>query len=159
MHINNGLDAQASYPCYSDGSFVTPGDEWEVLYPELLGIIPHRGLVYRVLPVGPDGALKVDIIHNSKAAGCVCVTTLENFSQGNEIRLRRRPSSPEHAQIILDLATSALGHPYSAPVANCEHFTDWCYSGGVDGNSPTLRGIVTISAVVALTYFGNSGRR
>lgn len=141
--------------CYSDGSPITPGDELEVSYPDIRPIL-HRGLIYR-LADGPWAAAGIDIIHNGKLPG-VCIVSHSEFAKGQEVRLRRRPDSPEHAQQILHRAESLLSQPYSALSANCEHFTDFCYNG-VQGESPTLKAGVLITSVVLLSIAALSGDR
>lgn len=138
---------QKSYPSYSDGTPIGTGDELEVSYPDLHGI-PHRGLVYRLTE--GLGVKAIGIIHNSKLGGGVCFVNGEDFAQGQVVRLRRRPSSPEHAHRIIALAESALGHPYDIGKANCEHFTDWCYNGGTQGKSETLQAGILVGSVVVI---------
>jgi hypothetical protein len=132
---------------YLDGSPVTPGDELEVSYPEIRPV-PHRGLIYRFVEGSRDIA-GIEIIHNSKSSGGVCVVGGADFARNQEVRRRRRPLSPEHAEEILQRATTALGHPYDALAANCEQFTDWCYNG-VSGESPTLQAGVLVASVVLI---------
>jgi hypothetical protein len=139
---------QKFYPRYSDASPVTPGDEVEVFYPDLHGI-PHRGLVYRLIGQEPFGVVTIDIIHNSKRGDGVSVVSWEEFAQGQPVRRRRRPASPEHTRQILALAESTTGHPYSWNAANCEHFTDWCYNGGTHSQSETLQAGFVVAGVLA----------
>lgn len=145
-------------PKYSDGSQMMPGDELEVLYPDLHGI-PHRGLVYRLVETDPFGIVGIEVIHNSKRSGGVCVVSWDEFAQGQTVRLRRRPASPEHACQILALGNSTQGHPYSWNVANCEHFTDWCYNGGTHAQSETLQAGVMAAGVLALGLAALTGDR
>lgn len=146
------------YPRYSDGTTMGIGDELEVSYPDLHGI-PHRGLVYRLIE-GPLGVRAVEIIHNSKRGGGVCVVNWEDFAQEQPVRLRRRPSSPEHANSIIALAESVKGHPYDAGKANCEHFTDWCYNGSTQAKSETLNaGVLVGSLVMVLGIAALAGDR
>jgi hypothetical protein len=139
------------YPRYSDGTLMGIGDELEVSYPDLHGI-PHRGLVYRLIE-GPLGVQTIEIIHNSKRGGGVCVVSWEDFAQGQPVRCRRRPSSTQHAQQIIALADRVKGHPYDAAKANCEHFTDWCYNGGTEAKSETLRGAGIVVGSLAVLGF------
>jgi hypothetical protein len=141
--------------CYSDGSPISPGDELEVSYPDIRPI-PHRGLVYRLVDRG-WGVVGIDIIHKGKLPG-VCIVSLPDFAQGQEVRLRRRPESSEHAQQIIERAERQLHQPYNVLFANCEHFTDSCYSG-VEGESPTLRAGVLIGSVVLVGIAALSGDR
>jgi hypothetical protein len=155
------LYIQKFYPHYSDGSQMGIGDELEVSYPDLHGI-PHRGLVYQ-LTEGPLGVEAIEIIHNSKRGGGVCIVSWDDFAQGLPVRLRRRPSSPDHARQIIALAESVKGHPYDAGKANCEHFTDWCYNGGTQAKSETLQagilvGSLGLLAVVAIFSEQGAGR-
>jgi hypothetical protein len=146
------------YPRYSDGTLMGTGDELEVSYPDLHGIA-HRGLVYRFIE-GPLGVEAIEIIHNSKSGGGVCVVSWEDFAQGQPVRLRRRPSSPEHARQIIALADSVKGHPYDAGKANCEHFTDWCYNGGTQAKSETLQaGVLVGSLALVLGIAAFAGDR
>jgi hypothetical protein len=149
---------QKFYPSYSDGSRMAPGDELEVFYPDLHGI-PHRGLVYQLIE-GPLGVEAIEIIHNSKRAGGVCVVNWDDFAQGQPVKLRRRPESLEHARQIIALADSLKGHPYDAGKSNCEHFTDWCYNGGTEAKSETLRaGVFVGSLAVILSIAALAGDR
>ena len=146
---------QKFYPQYSDGSLMSPGDELEVSYPDLHGI-PHRGLVRRLIE-GPLGVEAIEIIHNSKRGGGVCVVSWNDFAEGQTVHCRRRASSSDHAQQIIALADSVKGHPYNAATANCEHFTDWCYNGGLDAKSETLRAgafVGSLAVVLGLAAFG-----
>ncbi len=137
---------QKTQPTWSDGTLIGLGDELEVSYPDIRPI-PHRGLVYSLIEE-PLGVTDIEVVHNSKATG-VCVVSWSDFAQGQHVCLLRRPSSPEHQQAILERATANLGHPYDEGKANCEHFTDFCYSG-VKGQSPTLqKGIFVALGVVA----------
>ena len=112
-------------------------------------LIPHhRGLIYNI---GDGTTFQVTVIHNNKGSG-VEARSWNDFANGREVRLRRRPCSPEHAREIRARATEAIGHAYDPVLANCEHFTDYCYSGG-RGASPTLEkwvlGGVAVLVVVA----------
>lgn len=128
-----------------------PGDELEVSYPDIHPI-PHRGLIYRIN--GPSLA-DIEVVHNSKQPG-VCVVSWNDFAQGQQVRLLRRPSSPEHQQAILARATTNIGHPYNAAQANCEHFTDFCYNG-VQGQSPTLQKGVLVAALGVVAMVAIAG--
>ena len=138
---------QKYQPCYSDGSQMSPGDEPEVSCADIRPI-PHRGLIYRLLE-GPADVIDVQIVHNSKRCG-VCVVSWQDFAQGEQVRLRRRPASIEHARLIVELAETRIGHPYHALAANCEHFTDFCFNG-IEGESTTLHTAALVGlGVVAL---------
>ena len=133
---------------------MVPGDELEVSYPDIHPI-PHRGLIYRVVEI-PFGVTEIEIVHNSKQSG-VCVVSWNDFAQGQQVRLLRRPSSPEHQQAILARAAANSGHSYDAVAANCEHFTDFCYNG-VQGQSPTLLKGVLAAGVVAVAMGWSTNR-
>lgn len=139
---------EKSYPHYLDGTLMGIGDELEVSYPDLHGI-PHRGLVYRLIE-GPLGVQAIEIIHNSKSGGGVCVVSWEDFACDQLVRLRRHPLSPEHACQIIALAESVQGHPYHAGIANCEHFTDWCHNGGTQAKSETLQTAVLVGSLAVV---------
>lgn len=151
---------QKFYPRYSDDSLMTPGDELEVFYPDLHGI-PHRGLVYRLIEQEPFGVVGIEVIHNSKRGGGVCVVSWEEFAQGQPVNLRRRPTSAEHAKQILSLASHAhqARQSYIWNLANCEHFTDWCYNGGTQAQSETLQAGVMVVGVLALGLAALAGER
>jgi hypothetical protein len=118
------------------------GDEIEV--DTSIPLIPrHRGLIYAV----EDGTPRqVKVIHNNKGTG-VEVLGWDEFSHGQQVRLRRRPLTPDHARDIWALARTNIGHPCHA-LNNCEHFTDFCYKGH-QGESPTLQGLVMLGVAVA----------
>ncbi len=140
-------------PQYSDGSPMSLGDELEVCYPDIRPI-PHRGLICRFVR-GSLGITDIEIIHNSKSAGGVCVVNFRDFAQGQQVRLRRRPLSGEHSVAILRRASAACGHPYEL-TSNCEHFTDWCYNG-VRGESPTLQAAVVGITILVIGFAALSG--
>lgn len=142
---------------WSNGAPIEPGDELEVSYPDLHGI-PHRGLVYSVPRYAAATLADIEVIHSGKRGG-VCIVNWEAFEQGQQVRLRRKPTSAGHAHQILSLAASALNHPYSWHEANCEHFTSWCYSGGVDAKSETLQTGVLVAGVFALAVVAMTGDR
>lgn len=138
---------------WSDGSPIQPGDEIEVRYPEIHPI-PHRGLVSAIVESGL-GVVDVQVAHNSKSQGGVCIVSWNQFSQGQPVKLLRRPSSVEHRIAILERARANIGHPYDGAAANCEHFTDYCYSGK-PGESPTLQaGIAILAGVGCVFYFAS----
>jgi hypothetical protein len=78
-----------------------------------------------------------------------------DFSQGQEARLRRRPLRPSMRGAIWARAAAEIGHPYH-PLTNCEHFTGYCYKGH-QGESPIPQELampgVAVSALIAV---GNS---
>ena len=118
------------------------GDEIEINTSMLL-IPHHRGLIHSV---GDGTPSQVSVTHNNKGPG-VEVLGWSDFSQGQEVRLLRWPSSPEHARAIWARATGEIGHLY--PLTNCEHFTDYCYKGQ-EGESPTLQRLVLGAAALVL---------
>jgi hypothetical protein len=140
---------------YYTGEAIQRTDEIEIWYPDLHGI-PHRGIVHS-LQNGPFG-VTVNVIHNSKRGG-VCIVSFADFEQGKLINLRRRADSPEHADAIIARADSAIRHPYHWRMANCEQFTDWCYTGE-PGKSETLSaGGLLAAGAVGLALLLGSDRR
>jgi hypothetical protein len=134
----------------SDGWQVDLGIGDEIEIDTGMPLIPHhRGLIYGV----EDGTpLQVKIIHNNKGPG-VGVLSWNDFSRGREVRLLRRPSSPEHASAIWARAHANIGHAYH-PLNNCEHFTDFCYTG--QGESPTLqKWVLGVAVLVLIAAVGN----
>jgi hypothetical protein len=118
------------------------GDEIAV-YSDRFGL-QHRGLIYR-FPTDPR--LPVAVAHFDKENN-ITLTALEDF--GEIIFRRRRPDSPEHGRMIIERATAALnsGAEYNALFANCEHFTEYCYSG--EPNSPTVIGLAVLGLLAVL---------
>jgi len=140
-------------PRYWTGEEIRRADEIEVFYPDLHGI-PHRGIIHGV-QVGPMGVTAINVIHNSKRDGGVSVVGFADFAGGNIVSLRRRAESPQHSDAIIARAESAIHHPYHWWLSNCEHFTDWCYTGK-PGESDTKRaggwvaaGLVAVAAICA----------
>jgi hypothetical protein len=82
------------------------GQEISVHYPDLN--INHRGIIYSVQWAG-DG-WRIQVIHNSKRGGGVCVVSLEEFENGNRSWISRSPRSEEHRAAILQNARNALSH-------------------------------------------------
>jgi hypothetical protein len=137
---------------FPDGQRVDLGIGDEIEIDTSMPLIPtHRGIVYAV---GDGTPSQVKVIHNNKGPG-VEVLGWNEFSQGQQVRLRRRPSSPEHASAIWQRAHANIGHQYH-PLNNCEHFTDFCYKGQ-QGESPTLqKWVLGVVGVAVLIVAGNS---
>jgi hypothetical protein len=115
-------------------------------------LIPHhRGLIYGV---GDGTPSQVTVIHNNKGPG-VEVTRWNDFARGQEVRMLRRPTSTEHANVVWQRATAAIGYAYHPTATNCEHFTGYCYTGG-SGESPTLQKWV-LGAVAVLVFIAAAG--
>jgi hypothetical protein len=142
--------ARPQKPCWqlSDGRQFDIGIGDEIEIDTFIPLVPkHRGLIYLL-----EEGTPLLVIHNNKGTG-VEVVSWNSFSQGQEVRLRRRPSAPEHASDIWDRAHANIGHAYHA-LNNCEHFTD--FYKGQQGESPTLQGLVGLGvAVIALIAAGN----
>ena len=109
----------------------------------------HRGLIYDL--VDQDFPL---VVHANKGTN-VTMDEFQRFSQGRNVRLLRRPESPAHAELIIYRANVAIqaGVNYHALFANCEHFTEYCFSG--NPRSPTVGGLAVLGigalVFVALT--------
>jgi len=141
---------------YYTGEQIQRADEIEIWYPELHGI-PHRGIIHSIQS-GPFG-VSINVIHNSKRGGGVCIVSLPEFEQGKLVNLRRRAESPEHADDVIARAESAIRHPYHVTIANCEQFTDWCYTGQ-PGKSETLKAGGWLAAgLVGIGLLWNSENR
>jgi hypothetical protein len=128
-------------PTYLNGELILPG-QWVKVWVQAMGGIWHQGIVWRILRVG-DG-FYIEIVHNVKNRG-VIVSSLEDFSEGGRVFLERRPSSPEHARLILATANENLGKAYSAFSQNCEHFCWFCYTW--EPKSETVQAFVGLAAV------------
>jgi hypothetical protein len=144
------MAVQVLVPRYYTGELIQRADEIEVFYPDLHGI-PHRGIVQSIQP-GPMGNT-ITVIHKSKRDG-VSFISFVDFEQGSLVNLRRRADSPPHADQIIERAESPIHEPYHWWLANCEHFTDWCYTGNA-GESDTKKGAVLVGmglGVVAVLW-------
>src|SRR5689334_19330545 len=106
-------------PTYMNGEVILPG-HWVKVWSRALGGIWHHGIVRRVTHTG-NGRFYIEIAHNVKDGG-VIVSSLEEFSNGGWVFFVRRPSTSEHAAVILATADANLGKVYSAFSQNCEHF-------------------------------------
>jgi hypothetical protein len=135
-----------------DGRQVDLGIAEEIEVDTSWPLIPHhRGLIHGI---GDGTPWQVTVIHNNKGPG-VEVVPWNDFARGREVRMLRRPSSTEDANVIWQRATDAIGHPYHPTATNCEHFTDYCYTGG-SGESPTLQKWV-LGAVAVLVFIAAAG--
>ena len=112
-------------PTYMNGEPVLPGN-WVKVWAQPWGGVWHHGIVRRVTPTVDDG-FYIEIVYNVKDAG-VIVSSLEEFSHGHRVFLVRRPSSSEHARVILAIADKSRRKPYSAFSQNREHFCWFCYT-------------------------------
>ena len=111
-----------------------------------LPLIPrHRGLIY---VVGHGTPSQVKIIHSNKGTG-VAVVDWGEFANSRQVRLIRRPASPEHANQIWLRAQGLIGYPYNATDANCEQFTDFCYNGR-QGESPTVQAFIVTGLAICV---------
>jgi|SRR5579871_443902 len=142
-------------PRYWTGEEIRKADEVEVFYPDLHGI-PHRGIVYG-FQVGPMGAIGIDVIHNSKRNGGVGFISFADFAQSSLVNLRRRAQSSQHADAISARAESAIHHPYHWWLANCEHFTDWCYTGKPGESDTKTAGSWVVAGITAAVLLWNAG--
>jgi hypothetical protein len=68
------------------------------------------------------------VVHNTKGKG-VQHTTLDEFSDGRPIEVRRIPRSYGDGDTVLRRAKSQIGKPYDLFSANCEHFVNWAIEG------------------------------
>ena len=143
-------------PRYWTGEEIQRADEIEIFYPDLHGI-PHRGIVHS-FQTGPMGVTGVNVIHNSKRNGGVGFISFADFAQGSIVNVRRRAESPQHAAAIIARAESAIRHPYHWWLANCEHFTDWCYTGkpGVSDTKRAGGSVAAGLAAVVLLWTSNT---
>jgi hypothetical protein len=141
-------------PAYTTGEYVQAG-QWVKSKVRTAGGVWHHGIIRNVIHTAEGWY--VEVIHNVKNGG-VIVSSLEEFSDG-PVFLVGRPSSPEHATLILQTADANIGKPYHLFSQNCEHFCTFCYTW--QPKSESIDGIMKFAAltvgVVALVGFaGNS---
>jgi hypothetical protein len=139
-------------PIYANGELILPG-QWVKVLTQTWGGVWHHGIVRRVTRT-PDGSFYIDIIHNVKDGG-VIISSLEDFSNGSIVFFVRRPSSPEHAKVILATADANLEKPYSAFSQNCEHFCWFCYTW--EPKSETVQAFVGLAATACVLVFAVFG--
>ncbi len=111
-------------------------------------LIPfHMGIIYNL---GDGTREQVKVIDCNKGVG-VQVQSWSTFSGGRHVALSRRSKSPQHAAEIWKRGHELIGQiSYDAVIANCEQFTDYCYTGQ-KGKSPTLGNFTAVAlAVVAI---------
>jgi hypothetical protein len=142
-------------PTYTNGELILPG-HWVKVWTPRWGGIWHHGIVHRVINSG-DGSFYIEIIHNVKNRG-VIVSSLEEFSRGGLAFFVRRPTSPEHGQIILATADANLEKPYSAFSQNCEHFCWFCYTWEPKSETVQAFAALTAAGVLALVAFGSDSK-
>ena len=127
----------------------------EVNFP---GYPAHYGVV---AAVGWNG--QIAIAHNSKSKRGVVLDSIEQFGDGNAVKVARDPDSPEHTQEIIQKAFSAVrGHvPYFTEAQNCEHFVTWCYTGKAVSPTADKYKAVALSAllIAGLWGFGSGGQK
>jgi hypothetical protein len=73
----------------------------------LSGLIPHEGIVYRLNWNFVTQRWEITIAHLSKGGG-LCLSSLEEFADGNRIIIIGSPSSPVHEAVIIQNINSAL---------------------------------------------------
>jgi Domain of unknown function (DUF1883)/Lecithin retinol acyltransferase len=133
------MAVQTLVPRYYTGELIQRADEIEVFYPDLHGI-PHRGIIHSI-QTGPMGST-ITVIHKSKRDGGDSFISFADFEHGSLVNLRRRADSPQHADQIIERAESAIHEPYHWWLANCEHFTDWCYTGNTGKSGTKEAGVL-----------------
>jgi hypothetical protein len=148
------IPAQRVALSYYTGEPIQVADEIEVFYQDLHGI-PHRGIVHS-FQVGPMGTTGIKVIHNSKRDGGVSFISFSDFAQGNPVNLRRRAASPRHTSQIIERAESAIHHPYNWWLSNCEHFTDWCYTGRAGESDTKKAGSLVAAGIAAAIWLWRS---
>lgn len=121
------------------------GDEVRIGETGIPGVPFHMGIIYDLGDVTRDG---VKVIDCNKGVG-VGVQSWEEFLGERIIGLTRRPNSPQHAADIWKRGHDLIGKVYyHAVFANCEQFTDYCYTGKA-GKSPTLGNFLAVAGSIA----------
>jgi hypothetical protein len=123
------------------------------------GLIPHEGIVYSMdwKHLMPDW--KITIAHLSKEGGGVCLSSLEQFADGNKVHIIGGwANAPGQQAAIIENIDSALqwqvmngGIPYHFHDQNCQHFTSWAY--GEKPKSESLDAAKAFTVAVGLALF------
>lgn len=75
------------------------------------------------------------------------ITSLEEFSQGQKVRVENHQNAQYSRQEILERALSRIGeNGYNLVFNNCEHFVYWCITG--KEKSRQVRSVAASSLVV-----------
>jgi hypothetical protein len=126
----------------------------------MYGLIPHEGIVYSLNWNYDTQEWEIKIAHLSKSGGGVCVSSLEEFAEGNTVDIIGWATSPESQEWIVENINIALrwqltngGIPYHVHDQNCQHFTSWAY--GEKPNSKSLDVLKVAAGVgVAIWFWG-----
>lgn len=114
--------------------------------------IDHHGIV-----VGGSAAAlgPMMVIDNAKGSGVSC-RTLDEVAGGDPVEVVAHPQSVKHAAHIVEQAYSQIRKPYDLFSRNCEHFSNWCYSGMP--RSLQLQGYAMLAAVIVGLVIISSGK-
>jgi hypothetical protein len=122
-------------PTYSTGDPIMEGDWVRVM--SRVGVW-HHGIVRRLVRV--SGGIRVEIANNVKLSG-ITATDWHSFSEGREVVLHRRASSPQ-VQEILARVEKSMGKTYHLLVQNCEHFASYAFTGKAESKYVQVLGLV-----------------
>jgi hypothetical protein len=106
--------------------------------------------------VGPRGPNGEDVVQNTPGRG-VELVHFHEFAQGQQIRLRLRPSNWYEAQQVAARALNCLGLPYNLLFFNCEHMVTFAETGKAD--SQQVRAWVTLGLSFATVFAVIAGAR
>jgi hypothetical protein len=137
-------------PTYSTGMPIMVGDWVKVL--SRFGVW-HHGIVRQIMFT--MSAVYVEIANNVKAGG-ITVSDWNQFSEGREVVLCHRASSPAHVQEIMARVNGSMGQPYHLFAQNCEHFASFAFYGKAESKSMQTLGLFAAGVVVVKLLTGKN---
>jgi len=101
------------------------------------------GYVHHGLYVGGGLVVHYSGFANGFSSGAIAVATLDEFANGNDIRVVPHPSRVHSPLQSVNRAFERLGEDwYNVLVNNCEHFVHWCIEGR--HSSPQVSRVVSL---------------
>lgn len=91
---------------------------------------PRTGYTHHGIYIGNGKVIHYSGFADGMKSGDICIATLEEFGNGNSIKVLERPFRVFNHSETVDRAYSRLGEDaYSLLFNNCEHFVNWCING------------------------------
>jgi len=93
-------------------------------------VSPRCGYTHHGLYIGNGNVIHYGGYAKIKSDGVILITSLEEFSQNNSVRIRAHHSREFSREESVDRALTRLGEDwYNVVLNNCEHFVTWCIDG------------------------------
>jgi len=118
-------------------------------------LTPRRGYTHHGIYVGNGRVVHYAGLYRALSRGPVEEVSLEEFADGQPVRVKLGAAALYPAAAIVERARSRLGeNRYSLTTNNCEHFCEWCLRG--ESRSEQVERLLAWPRKVALTVVARS---